>query len=159
MIDMEELAKVFIVDTNSLQASLEAEKVRVAEKSKKWFVELDAEEPGLKKLTNWTTINLPVSPDDNPLGENPKAVWFCKDIAVPAEWVGKATELQLGIVDGADEVYVNGVRVGRTWFDTPKYWSVSRIYPVFQFHTDNWDQSQLVRTDDAITIPAGWMPK
>ena len=31
--------------------------------------------------------------------------------------------------------------------------------PMFQFHTDNWDQSQLVRTDDAITIPAGWMSK
>ena len=129
-VSFEELAKAFIANTNSFPASLEAEKVRVAEKSKKWFAELDAEEPGLKKLTNWTMINLPVSPDDNPLGENPKTVWFCKDIAVPAEWVGKATELQLGNVDGADEVYVNGVRVGRTWFDTPKYWNVSRIYPV-----------------------------
>ena len=132
----EELARAFVADTNSYPAALEAEKVRVAEKSKKWFAELDAEEPGLKKLSDWTPINLPVSPDDNPLGENPKAVWFRKEVAVPAEWVGKNLELQLGIVDGADEAYVNGTRVGRTWFDTPKYWNVSRVYPVTVMSTN-----------------------
>ncbi len=129
-VSFEELAKAFVADTNSFPSSLETEKVRVAEKSKKWFAELDAEEPGLKKLSDWTTINLPVSTNDNPLGENPKTVWFRKDISVPAVWVGKNLELQLGSVDGADEAYVNGTRVGRTWFDTPKYWNVSRVYPV-----------------------------
>jgi len=126
----EELAKAFVADTNSYPASLAAEKIRVAEKSKKWFAELDAEEPGLKSLTNWTTINLPVTPADNPLGEDPKTVWFRKDVMIPAGLVGKEIELNLGIIDGADEAYVNGTRVGRTWFDTPKYWTVSRTYPV-----------------------------
>ena len=49
------IATAFVADTNSFPASLETEKARLAEKSKKWFAELDAEERGLKSLTNWTT--------------------------------------------------------------------------------------------------------
>ena len=31
--------------------------------------------------------------------------------------------------------------------------------PIFPFHTDNWDLSQLVLTNDPITIPSGWVTK
>jgi sialate O-acetylesterase len=31
--------------------------------------------------------------------------------------------------------------------------------PISQFHTDNWDDSQLVVPADTITIPSGWVPK
>lgn len=129
-ISFEEIAKEFIARTNSYPASLETEKRRIAERCQKWFAEIDAEEPGLQSLKDWLPVSLPVTPADNPLGEDPKTVWFCKDVTVPAELVGKEIELKLGLVDGADETFVNGTRVGRTWFDTPKYWSVSRVYPV-----------------------------
>lgn len=129
-LSFEAIANAFVADTNSYPASLEVEKARIAEKNKTWFAQLDAEEPGLKSLTNWTTINLPVSQANNPLGDNPKTVWFCKDVTLPAESVGQTLDLQLGIVDGADEVFVNGTRVGRTWFDAPRYWIMSRTYPV-----------------------------
>ena len=35
----------------------------------------------------------------------------------------------------------------------------SEELPMFQFHTDNWDQSQLVIPTDTITLPTGWVPK
>ncbi|HEV7405408.1 MAG TPA: sialate O-acetylesterase [Chthoniobacteraceae bacterium] len=137
-ISFEALAKEFIADNNSYPGSLETEKTRLAEKSRIWFEQLDAEESGLKNkwmtpaldTSKWSTVKLPVTADDNPIGEAPASNWFRKEIKVPTDWIGKELELHLGLVDGADEAYVNGVRVGRTWFDVPKYWSVSRVYPV-----------------------------
>lgn len=137
-LSFEELAKAFIADNNSYPGSLEIEKARLAEKSKAWFEQLDAEEPGLKDkwmvpsldTSKWSTVKLPVSTEDNPIGEAVAAIWFRKQATIPAGWIGKELELHLGLIDGADESYVNGVRVGRTWFDAPKYWSVSRVYPV-----------------------------
>jgi len=137
-LSFEEIAKAFIANTNSYPASLEAEKVRVAERSKVWFAQLDAEDPGLKNkwmaptldTSKWATINLPVSSANNPIGEVVASIWFRKDVAIPVDWVGKELELHLGIVDGTDETYVNGARVGRTWFDSGQYWVNSRVYPV-----------------------------
>ncbi len=137
-VSFEDLAKAFIANPDSYPGSLEAEKARLAEKSIIWFAQLDAEEPGLKNkwmapdldTSKWATVNLPVSPADNPLGEVVASVWFRKDVTIPQDWIGKELELHLGLVDGTDETYVNGVRVGRTWFDAPKYWSVSRVYAV-----------------------------
>jgi len=52
------------------------------------------------------------------------------------------------------------VAVRYAWANNP----VCNLYngedlPIFQFHTDNWDQSQLVIPEDAITLPTGWVPK
>jgi sialate O-acetylesterase len=137
-VSFETLAKAFVADTNSYPASLEAEKVRVAGQTKTWFNQLDAEEPGFKNnwmaptldTTKWDSVTLPVSTADNPIGAVVASIWFRKQVTVPADWVGKELELQLGLIDGTDEAYVNGVRVGRTWFDTANYWLVSRVYPV-----------------------------
>lgn len=137
-LSFEELAKAFIADNNSYPGSLEAEKARVAEKSKLWFEQLDAEEPGLKNkwmapvldTSKWSSVKLPVSTNGNPIGDVVASLWFRKAVTIPAAWIGKELELHLGLIDGTDEAYVNGTRVGRTWFDTPKYWSVSRTYPV-----------------------------
>ena len=81
-------------------------------------------------VSNWGSISLPVTTDNNPLGEKPTAVWFRKDVVIPTDWIGKDLELHLGIIDSGDESYVNGHRMGRTWFDTDHYWQVSRVYPV-----------------------------
>ena len=35
----------------------------------------------------------------------------------------------------------------------------SEDLPMFQFHTDSWDSSQIVPTDEPITIPTGWVRK
>ncbi|MCG3147054.1 MAG: hypothetical protein PCFJNLEI_00490 [Verrucomicrobiae bacterium] len=134
----DELVKAFLADTNSFPQALAAQQARLPERNRAWFAQLDAEDPGLKNqwmapafdTTQWQPITLPVTPADNPIGAPVASVWFRKEIAVPADWTGKELELKLGIIDGADETYVNGTRVGRTWFDVASYWSVSRVYPV-----------------------------
>jgi len=134
----EELAKAYIADTNSFPQAFAAQKARLPEKNKLWFAQLDAEDPGLKNqwmaptldTAKWNSVTLPVTPTNNPIGSQVASIWFRKEIAIPADWVGKELELKLGIVDGTDEAYVNGIRVGRTWFDTEQFWMVSRDYPV-----------------------------
>jgi sialate O-acetylesterase len=39
-------------------------------------------------------------------------VWFRRQVALPAVWDGRDLELRLGPVDGIDETYFDGVRVG-----------------------------------------------
>ena len=134
----EVIYKAYAADTNSLPRLLEAEKARLLEKNKVWFTQLDAEEPGLKNqwmaptldTSKWGTVTLPVSTDNNPIGAVVASIWFRKNITIPADWVGKDLELHLGLIDGTDEAYVNGRRVGRTWFDVEHYWEVPRAYPV-----------------------------
>ena len=134
----EELARVYRADTNRFPASLGDEAVKLKEQNKAWFQKLDDEEPGLKNnwmsptfdVSNWGRLSLPVTPTNNPLGEKPASVWFRKDVVIPADWIGQDLELHLGVIDSVDESYVNGRRMGRTWFDVDRYWSVSRVYPV-----------------------------
>ena len=133
-----EIVRTYLADTNSFPGSLAAEAARLNEHNLVWFQQLDTEEPGLKNnwmaptfdVSQWGRITLPVTTANNPLGEKPAAAWFRKDVVIPSDWVGKDLELHLGIIDSADESYVNGHRMGRTWFDTDHYWQVSRVYPV-----------------------------
>ncbi len=136
------VARAYLSDTNSLQQALDAWAARCDERSRTWFAELDAEDPGLSQkwmnpsldspldLSAWGDVTLPVSVANNPLGAPKASIWFRKEVAIPGEWVGKELELHLGVVDSVDEAYANGQRIGRTWFDTPNYWSLSRVYTV-----------------------------
>ena len=56
--------------------------------------------------------------------------WFRKDVAIPAEWNGKALVLELGVIDDFDMTYFNGRRVGGTDRQTPRYWTVRRQYAI-----------------------------
>lgn len=132
------LAKDYLADPSNLPKALEAEQTRIAQRQTKWFAKLDAEDPGLlggwmKNVADadaWSPVTLPVTVEDNPLGAPVASIWFRKEVAIPREWVGKDLDLRLGVIDAVDETYVNGTRVGRTWFDTKSYWGVSRVYDV-----------------------------
>ncbi|NDC63595.1 MAG: hypothetical protein EBZ59_06325 [Planctomycetia bacterium] len=134
----EELAAAYLADKAAYPAAVEAQKRRVAEESKAWFARLDAEDPGIKggwmaeglDTASWSAVDLPVTVDDNPIGAPIASIWFRKNVTIPAAWVGKELELHLGMIDAVDESYVNGRRVGRTWFDTEKYWEARRVYAV-----------------------------
>lgn len=134
----EELAQVQMTAPESLSKAIEAQKARVAQRTREWFAKLDAEDKGL--LNNWqstayddkswASINLPVTVDNNPLGCPVASIWFRKSVTIPQEWVGKDLLLSLGTIDAVDETYVNGTKVGRTWFDSPSYWDAKRLYTV-----------------------------
>ena len=58
------------------------------------------------------------------------AVWFRKEIDVPASWVGKDLLLNLGPIDDFDVTYFNGAQVGATGSETPNSYLVPRRYKV-----------------------------
>jgi sialate O-acetylesterase len=132
------LANDYLANPDGHPNALEAEKARFAEQQANWFLQLDEEDPGLRNKwmdsdfddANWGTFDLPVSADNNPIGAPVASVWFRKQVTIPSQWVGKDLEISLGVIDSADETFVNGTHVGKTWFDTKEYWKVSRKYSI-----------------------------
>ncbi len=56
-------------------------------------------------------------------GDTPNGVWWLrKTITVPDNWAGKPAFLELGRMVDADMVYLNGERVGVTWYQYPPRW-------------------------------------
>jgi len=103
-----------------------------------WYRQLDADDPGNKEHwmdpaytpQGWMTVEAPVVMGANPLGSYLGSLWMRKTVEIPQTWVGKELALHLGTLDEADDTYVNGVHVGRIWFDTPNFWLVQRHYTV-----------------------------
>src|SRR5258705_579909 len=58
------------------------------------------------------------------------AVWFRKEIDVPASWVGRDLILSLGSIDDFDVTYFNGARAGATGIETQDSYLVPRSYKV-----------------------------
>jgi sialate O-acetylesterase len=74
--------------------------------NEQWFSETDQHE------ADWESVN-----DINKLGEKvnfPKygSIWFKTEINIPANLVGKAATLSLGMMLTQDETYINGQKVG-----------------------------------------------
>lgn len=62
-----------------------------------------------------------------PAGAAARAVWFRKEIDVPASMLEGEVMLKLGTIVDADDTYINGVSVGSTGYRYPP-----RRYPVPQ---------------------------
>jgi sialate O-acetylesterase len=58
------------------------------------------------------------------------AVWFRKELDLPASWTGKELELNLTAVDDFDITYFNGAHIGATGNETPNSYMVPRRYSV-----------------------------
>lgn len=103
-----------------------------------WYRRLDAEDPGIKgkwmsagaDTSGWRNVKLPGKYGDNPLGAYLGSLWCRRDVQIPPAWVGKDLELHVGAIDEADDTYVNGAHVGRTWFEAKDFWKVQRVYDV-----------------------------
>ncbi len=132
------LAKDYLADPDNLPKALEAQKMRLATQQAKWFEELDGQDAGIigrwmapgLEMNDWGKTMLPVSMADNPIGSPVASIWFRKEVTIPQGWVGKELEIHMGVIDAVDETYVNGHKVGRTWFDTKEYWTTTRVYRV-----------------------------
>lgn len=57
------------------------------------------------------------------------AVWFRKNIQIPADWADKELLLELGQIDDTDHTYFNGVLVGETG-NIDNSWQTPRAYRV-----------------------------
>lgn len=134
----EQSAKAYLADRDNFEQAKARIKAKHPERCEAWFKRLDAEALGLQQkwmsptldTSAWEKVALPVSADDNPIGTPVASVWFRREVSIPEAWVGKELTLHIGVIDGVDETFINGVKVGRTWFDTDRYWEASRVYAV-----------------------------
>lgn len=79
--------------------------------------------------TGWSQMNLPQFFETAGLMID-GAVWFRKEIDLPASWAEKDLTLNLTAIDDFDVTYFNGKRVGETGNDTPNSYLVPRRYSV-----------------------------
>jgi hypothetical protein len=132
-----------------------------------WKFKTDPDDIGIGKLWNnlspdktWAKIKLGVSweeqghttPNPNFAGKDAEklktqydgAAWYSANVRLPESITGKkikSLSLLLGAVDDFDTTFVNGVEVGRTGEETPKWWAAPRNYkiplPSFKLMQDN----------------------
>jgi sialate O-acetylesterase len=77
----------------------------------------------------WSKMELP-QPWENAGLAMDGAVWFRREVTVPADWAGTDLTISLGALDDFDVTYWNGERIGATGAETPEYWAARRRYPV-----------------------------
>ncbi len=68
----------------------------------------------------WRSINIPGYWEDQGLKDLNGVIWYRKEIDIPASMVGKSSKVFLGRIVDADELYINGVRVGNTTYQYPQ---------------------------------------
>jgi len=74
--------------------------------------------------SKWKTIDLPRHFDHGKLGYYDGVVWFRREFDLPDSLAGHSLALSLGTIDGIDDTYVNGVKIGSTSVKT----STGRTY-------------------------------
>jgi len=80
----------------------------------KWF-ETD-HMPG----SGWRTINVPGYWEDQGIRNLNGIVWYRKEVEIPAAMVGKPARIFLGRIVDADELYINGKKIGNTTYMYPQ---------------------------------------
>jgi sialate O-acetylesterase len=67
----------------------------------------------------WRNFNIPSYWEDQGLRALNGVVWFRKTIDIPQRWAGKSAKLYMGRIVDADEMYVNGRKVGNITYQYP----------------------------------------
>lgn len=95
-----------------------------------WRAARDKQDPGFQEGealwaqpevddSDWPLMTMPGFWD----AKQPNGVWWLrKTITVPDDWAGQPAFLELGRMVDADMVYLNGERVGVTWYQYPPRW-------------------------------------
>lgn len=68
----------------------------------------------------WRQIGIPGYWEDQGIRNLNGVVWYRKEIEVPASMSGKSAKVYLGRIVDADELYINGKRVGSTSYQYPQ---------------------------------------
>lgn len=79
----------------------------------KWF------SPEYEPL-NWKRINIPGYWEDQGVRNLDGVVWYRRVFDVPKEMTGTEATVKLGRIRNADELYINGERVGNTTYEYPQ---------------------------------------
>ncbi len=68
----------------------------------------------------WRPIAIPGYWEDQGLRNLDGIVWYRKEIDVPASMIGRPAKVFLGRIVNADELYINGKKVGNTTYEYPQ---------------------------------------
>ncbi|ANI90637.1 9-O-acetylesterase [Arachidicoccus ginsenosidimutans] len=68
----------------------------------------------------WRQIGIPGYWEDQGLKNLDGVVWYRKEINVPAAMTGKPAKVFLGRIVDADELYINGKKIGNTTYEYPQ---------------------------------------
>ena len=68
----------------------------------------------------WRNISIPGYWEDQGIKDLNGVVWYRKEIELPATMIGKAAKVFLGRIVDADELYINGKKVGSTSYQYPQ---------------------------------------
>ncbi|MDR6812089.1 sialate O-acetylesterase [Arcicella sp. BE140] len=69
---------------------------------------------------HWRNINIPGYWEDQGLKDLNGVVWYRREINIPATMTGKQAQVFLGRIVDADELYINGKRIGSTSYLYPQ---------------------------------------
>jgi sialate O-acetylesterase len=67
----------------------------------------------------WRNYNIPGFWEDQGLKDLNGVVWFRREFEVPQSWLGKPIRLFMGRIVDADEMYVNGKKIGNITYQYP----------------------------------------
>lgn len=109
-------------------AALQAEKKQFQEAGTTWWSAVNSTDPGVKgqwfskdvpeDITEWQSVNLPMRWNDDPVRKNVDGIeWYRRTVDIPAEWSGKECFIELGAIDDADILFINGQPVANTIAD------------------------------------------
>jgi sialate O-acetylesterase len=112
-----------------IRATETADRLRMQE----WYSSLQGADEGYKtpdkkwsdpdlNTDDWKTISIPGFWSGTELKEINGAVWFRKDIMIPASAAGLPGQLNLGRIVDADSVFLNGTFIGTTSYQYPPRW-------------------------------------
>lgn len=79
--------------------------------------------------SGWQQMSLPQQWESAGLSVD-GAVWFRREVNVPAQFAGRDLLLSLGAIDDHDTTYFNGERAGSTGAETPNAYAAPRRYRV-----------------------------
>ncbi|MCF2444011.1 polysaccharide deacetylase family protein [Dyadobacter sp. CY345] len=67
----------------------------------------------------WRNFNIPGYWEDQGVKDLNGFVWFRREFEIPENWIGKPVKLYMGRIVDADEMYVNGKKIGNTTYQYP----------------------------------------
>ncbi len=116
-----------LIDKNKDTATLNALKRRAAEAQRNIRPPEDA---GLTETVKWydlsyqpkgwRNINIPGYWEDQGVKDLDGVVWYRREIDIPASMTGKPAKVFLGRIVDADELYINGIKIGNTTYQYPQ---------------------------------------
>lgn len=79
----------------------------------------------LQATNEWKQMDLPGYWEGKGLGNFDGAVWFQKEIEIPAAWANQEMKLSLGMIDDEDITYYNGVEIAKGYgHNSPRVYTI-----------------------------------